>query len=58
MGVGHAQQFDVVDVASLAGDETSVFLAHNARANAFNAHVLSSLPEFLISAVSIETRRP
>jgi cytosine/adenosine deaminase-related metal-dependent hydrolase len=50
MGVGHAQHLDVVDVAALAGDKTSVFLAHNACANAFNAHVLISLPEFLMSA--------
>src|SRR5665213_2706728 len=41
MGMGHALQFDVVDVAALAGDETAVFLAHDACANAFNAHVLS-----------------
>ena len=37
---------DVVDVAALAGDETPVFLAHDACADAFNAHVLLSLPEF------------
>ena len=54
MGVGHAQHLDVVDVAALAGDETSVFLAHDACANAFNAHGLFSQPEFLISAISIE----
>ena len=57
MGIGHAHQLDVVDVAALAGDETPVFLAHYACANTFNAHILSSLPEFLISAISIETRR-
>src|ERR1700723_3852202 len=57
MGVGHAQHLDVVDVAAFAGDETSVFLAHDACANAFNAHVLVSLPEFSFSAISIEIRR-
>ena len=49
MGVGQTHQFDVVDVTALAGDETAVFLAHHACANAFNAHVLSSRPEFLLS---------
>ena len=47
MRVGHADQLDVVDVAALAGDETLVFLAHHACANAFNAHVLSSRPEIV-----------
>src|SRR5258708_36540506 len=46
MGMGHAHQLDVVDVAAFAGDETSVFLAHHACANAFNAHDLFSQPEF------------
>src|SRR5205809_5940961 len=45
--VGQAHQLDVVDVTALAGNETAVFLAHNACANAFNAHVLSSQPELL-----------
>ena len=49
MGIGHADQLDVVDVTALACDETLVFLAHHACANAFNAHVLSSLPEMLMS---------
>ena len=40
MGMGHALKLDVVDVAALAGDETPVFLAHHACANAFNAHGL------------------
>src|ERR1700730_5527422 len=47
MGMGHALKLDVVDVAALASRETAVFLAHNACANAFNAHVLSSQPELL-----------
>ncbi len=47
MCVGHAHQLDIVDVTALAGNETAVFLAHNACANAFNAHVLSSRPELL-----------
>src|SRR2546423_3748525 len=47
MGMGHALKLDVVDVAALAGCETAVFLAHDACANAFNAHGLFSLPEFL-----------
>jgi hypothetical protein len=42
MCVGQTHQLDVVDVTTLAGNETSVFLAHNACADAFNAHVLSS----------------
>jgi hypothetical protein len=46
LGVGHALQLDVIDVAASACDESSVFLAHDARANTFNAHVLISLPEF------------
>jgi hypothetical protein len=58
MGVGHAQQLDIVDVAALARDEPPVFLAHDARADAFNTHVLISQPEFLISAVFTKTRRP
>jgi hypothetical protein len=57
MGMGHALKLDVVDVAALAGGETSVFLAHNACANAFNAHVLSSQPELFVSALSIESWR-
>src|ERR1700716_2428289 len=47
MGMGHALKLDVVDVTALACRETAVFLAHNACANAFNAHVLSSQPELL-----------
>src|SRR5712671_1632463 len=47
MCVGQAHQLDIVDVAALAGNETAVFLAHDACANAFNAHVLSSQPELL-----------
>ena len=39
MGVAHAYQLDVVDIAPFAGDETFVFLAHDARANALNTHV-------------------
>src|SRR5262249_36782763 len=35
LGIGHAHQFDVVDVAAFAGDETAVFLADGARADAF-----------------------
>jgi hypothetical protein len=51
MGKGHALQLDVVDVAALARDETPVFLAHYACANAFNAHVSFSQRSFLISAI-------
>ena len=40
-------QLDVVDVAAVAGDETLVFLAHHAGANAFNTHGISSLSESL-----------
>src|SRR5947207_906202 len=47
MGMRQAHYLDVVDVTALAGNETAVFLAHNACANAFNAHVLSSQPELL-----------
>src|ERR1700712_1698167 len=47
MGMGHALKLDVVDVTALASRETSVFLAHDACANAFNAHGLFSLPGFL-----------
>src|SRR3954453_20666496 len=54
MGMGHALQFDVVDVAALAGNETLVFLAHDARANAFNTHVWSSRPEFVLTALSLK----
>jgi hypothetical protein len=54
MGMGHALQLDVVDIAAFACDETPVFLAHYACANAFNAHGLFSQPEFLISAIPIE----
>src|SRR6266852_1562803 len=46
MGMGHAVQLDVVDIAAFSGDETPVFLAHHACANAFNAHDLFSQPEF------------
>jgi hypothetical protein len=56
MRMRHAQHFDVVDVTSLAGNETAVFLAHNACANAFNAHVLSSQPELLFPPFRFETR--
>ena len=47
MGEGHARELDIVDVTALACDETLVFLADDAGANAFNTHVLSSLPEFV-----------
>src|SRR6267142_2272395 len=47
MCVGQPYHLDVVDVTALAGNETAVFLAHDACANAFNAHVLSSQPELL-----------
>src|ERR1044072_6427653 len=57
MCVGQAHQLDVVDVTAFAGNETAVFLAHDACANAFNAHVLSSQPELLFPPISIETRR-
>jgi hypothetical protein len=39
MGVGHAHELDIVDVAALAGDKAPIFLAHDACANAFNTHV-------------------
>jgi hypothetical protein len=54
MGMGHALQLDVVDVATASCDETPVFLAHHACANAFNAHGLFSLPEFCFPPFSIE----
>jgi len=38
MGIGHAQKLDVVDIPALAGDETLVLLADDARANAFHTH--------------------
>jgi len=41
VGMGHAQQLDVVDVAASACDETPIFLAHHAGANAFNTHRIS-----------------
>src|SRR5260370_38181224 len=41
MGMGHAHQLDVVDVAPLACDETPVFLAHYTCANTFNTHRIS-----------------
>src|SRR6186997_2148176 len=47
MCVGQAHDLDVVDVTALAGNETAVFLAHDACANAFNTHLLSSRPELL-----------
>src|ERR1700742_1093532 len=47
MSVGHAHKLDVVDVAALAGNKASIFLAHDAGANAFDTHVLVSLPEFV-----------
>ncbi len=47
MGVGHADKLDVVDVAAFACDKAPVFLAHDARANALNTHVLFSLSEFV-----------
>src|SRR3954465_15973587 len=56
MRVGQAHQLDFVDVTALAGNETAVFLAHNACANAFNAHVLSSQPELLFPPFRFETR--
>jgi hypothetical protein len=56
MCVGQAHHLDVVDVTALAGNETAVFLAHNACANAFNAHVLSSQPELLFPPFRFETR--
>jgi hypothetical protein len=45
MRESRAHEFDVVDIATFAGDETLVFLAHNAGANAFDTHVPFSLPE-------------
>src|SRR5581483_12013953 len=56
MGEGHAHQLDIVDVTALARDETLVFLAHHAGANAFNTHV-SSPCRSLCAATSIEARR-
>jgi hypothetical protein len=44
--MGHAQELDVIDITALPRDEPLVFLAHDAGANAFNTHVLSSRPEF------------
>src|ERR1700752_4450204 len=55
VGVGQPHQLDIVDIAALARDEPFVFLAHNASANAFNAHVLI-LPtgDFCCPTASIE----
>jgi hypothetical protein len=36
--VGQPQHLDVIDIAAAAGDETPVFLAHDARADALHAH--------------------
>ena len=52
-GVGHAVQADVVDIAALAGDETLVFLAHDASADTFDAHIYSPCRSDC-SAISIE----
>ena len=41
VGMRHALQLDVVDVAAFAGDETPIFLAHHACANTFNTHRIS-----------------
>jgi hypothetical protein len=57
MYVGQTHQLDIVDVTALASNETAVFLAHDACANAFNAHVLSSRRSLCFPAVSIEIRR-
>jgi hypothetical protein len=43
VGMGHAHQLDVVDVAAFACDETPIFLAHHACANTFNTHGILSL---------------
>src|SRR3954451_17277497 len=56
MGVSHAQKLYVVDVTALAGDETAVFLAHNAGANTFNAHRIS--PCRAACSAQIETKAP
>ena len=45
MRMGHALQLNVINIPALAGDETPVFLAHNACANTFDTHVSLSLPE-------------
>jgi hypothetical protein len=39
--VSHADDFDVIDVAAFACDESPVFLAHYAGANTFNTHRIS-----------------
>src|SRR6476660_9823511 len=38
MSMGHADKLDVVDVTAFAGDETLVFLAQHACANALDTH--------------------
>src|ERR1041384_2702568 len=56
MRVGQAHQLDIVDVTALAGNETAVFLAHYACANAFNAHVLI-LPTGVIGFPRVPSKR-
>jgi hypothetical protein len=53
LGKGHAHQLDIVDVLAFTRNETSVFLAHDACANAFNTHVFLPTGD-LVSANSIE----
>ena len=46
MRVGQAHNLDVVDVTAAARDETPVFLAHHAGANALNTHDISPSRSF------------
>src|SRR6476619_4198997 len=41
MSMGHADELDVVDVTAFTGDETLVFLAQHACANALDTHRIS-----------------
>src|SRR6476660_3878519 len=41
MSVGHADKLDVVDVTAFTGDETLIFLAQHACANALDTHRIS-----------------
>src|SRR5205085_12565511 len=41
IGMGHAHELDIIDVAAFACTETSIFLAHYAGADTFNTHRIS-----------------
>ena len=56
MGESRPHKLDVIDIAALAADETPVFLAHDAGANALDTHVLFSLPG-LVGRHFLKTKR-